>query len=118
MPYVAIKPERYLNKIVEDGQCVAFVRAATGAPPSSLWKEGARIRDAVSIAHGTAIATFENGHYMNHATGNHAAIYLSHDESGVRVLDQWSGQPVHERTIHWHGTRGPSNDADAFSIIE
>jgi len=60
-----------------------------------------------------------DGHYPNHAHGNHAAIYLSHDSQGIRVWDQWLGQPVHERVIHYHGGSGsPSNDGDKFYVVE
>src|SRR5207249_2984970 len=99
VPYVARSLENYVNKIVGSGECVAFVREASGAPASSAWQEGVKVHGASDLSRGTAIATFENGHYMNYTTGNHAAVYLSQDDHGIRVMDQWRGQPVHERTI-------------------
>src|SRR5258708_37211834 len=71
------------------------------------------------ISKGTVIATMVDGHYPNHAHGNHAAIYLSHDVHGIVVLDQWTGHPVSRRTIHPHGGHAnASNDADAFYVLE
>lgn len=116
MSYVAAKPESYNGKVVGDGQCVAFVREASGAPQTSSWKEGVKVKGS-AIVKGTAIATFVGGSYPSEATGNHAAIYVSQDNSGINVWDQWKGQPVHPRLIRFKGTGG-SNDGDAFSVIE
>ena len=33
-------------------------------------------------------------------------IYISQDETGIRVYDQWEGKPVHERVIKFKGGRG------------
>lgn len=118
MAFIAPDPEKYNGKIVDDGQCVAFVKEASGAPQTSLWKEGEQVRGA-NIPTGTAIATFIDGVYPSHAHGNHASIYVSQNDEGLVVWDQWVGQPVHKRTIHFKGGVGsPSNDGDAFSVIE
>jgi hypothetical protein len=116
--YIASSPESYAGQVVGSGQCVAYVEAAAGAPLTSQWTQGAVVRGA-DLPSGTAIATFVNGSYPNAATGNHAAIYLSQDADGLNVWDQWVGQPVHQRKIHFRGGVGsPSNDGDAFSVIE
>lgn len=115
MSYLAKDPESYKDKIVGDGHCVAFVKAASGAPETSKWKEGTKVKGE-KIAPGTAIATFVGGVYPNAGTGNHAAIYVSQDDKGVTVWDQWKGQPVHKRVMKFTGTGG-SNDGDAFSVI-
>jgi len=39
-----------------------------------------------------AIATFKDGKYANLPTGNHAAIDLSQDSTGLWVMDQWVGK--------------------------
>jgi hypothetical protein len=50
---------------------------------------------------------------------SHAAIYISQDDEGIRVWDQWVGQPVHERLIRFRGKTGNAvNDGDAFHVIE
>jgi hypothetical protein len=121
MPYIARNPEHYEGKKVGSGQCVAFVQTAAHAPSTASWTAGIKVMGASFgvIARGTVIATMVDGHYPNHAHGNHAAIYLDHDPEGIRVLDQWTGQPVHHRTIHAHGGQGnASNDADAFYVVE
>lgn len=121
MPYVAANAEHYLGKKVGTGQCVAYVQAATLAPNTGSWKAGILVLNAApgAIQKGTVIATMVEGHYPNHAHGNHAAIYLSHDSQGIQVIDQWLGQVVHYRTIHDHGDHGnPSNDARRFYVVE
>jgi hypothetical protein len=121
MPYVAANPEHYLGKKVGTGQCVAYVEAASMIGSTGTWHAGVKVLKASpgQIAKGTIIATMVDGHYPNHSHGNHAAIYLSQDASGIQVIDQWLGQPVHYRTIHNHGDHGsPSNDASKFYVVE
>jgi hypothetical protein len=109
---------RRLGKAVGSGQCVALVQAWCNAPNTGSWSKGIDVRgNDHLIQKGTAIATFENGVYPNRSSGNHAAIYLGQDASGIQVIDQWSGQGSHRRTIRWEG-RGVSNDGDFFSVIE
>lgn len=121
MPYIAANPERYLHQTVGTGECVAYVQAAARAPSAGSWSAGAHVHEAGvgTIARGTVIATMVDGRYPNRSSGNHAAIYLSHDATGIQVIDQWRGQPVHHRTIRWHGGHGsPSNDGDAYYVVE
>jgi hypothetical protein len=121
MAYIAQHPADYEGRKVGTGQCVAYVQAAAHAPNTGVWKAGEQVLKATpgTITKGTVIATMVDGHYPNHAHGNHAAIYLSHDAEGIRVLDQWLGQAVHYRTIHNHGDHGnPSNDAARFFVVE
>lgn len=118
MAFIASDPENYEGQVVGDGQCVAFVKDASGAPRTSLWKEGEKVKGA-QIDKGTAIATFIEGVYPSLDTGNHAAIYVEQNADGLVVWDQWTGQPVHKRTIYFRGGTGKlSNDGDAFSVIE
>lgn len=119
MSYVSSNYTDYVGQVVGNGQCVAYVKAASGAPASSLWKEGVKVRGA-SLQAGTAIATFQNGQYTNSTNGDsHAAIYESQDNDGLWVYDQWTGNPVSKRLIKFRGGTGtPNNDGDAFSVVE
>ncbi len=76
-----------------DGECVALVRTASGAPLSSTWRPGAQVQGNTSLRPGTIIATFDkDGHYTGHT-----AIYLGQDEHGIRVIDQWNIRDQHGR---------------------
>jgi hypothetical protein len=119
MSYKAAHPELYEGKAVGTGQCVAYVQAAAGAPSTATWMAGEKVRTATHVDAGTVIATMVDGHYPNHSSGNHAAIYISHDEHGIRVWDQWSGHAVSQRVIRYHGGTGSaSNDGDAYYVVE
>ncbi len=121
MSYKAENPEQYLGQVVGSGECVAYPQAAAGAPNTGNWTAGIKVHDAQpgTIERGTVIATMVNGLYPNKPKGNHAAIYLSQDATGIQVIDQWRGQPVHNRTIRWRGGQGnPSDDGDAFYVVE
>jgi hypothetical protein len=119
--YICTDPEQYKGKIVGTGQCVDFVKVAARAPQTVLWKKGTDVKGR-TIPKGAAIATFVNGRYESHKTGNHAAIYIRQDSNAIYVWDQWRNsettvQPVHERPIRFGG-HGPSNDGNGFSVIE
>jgi hypothetical protein len=122
-PYIASHPEAFEGEVIGAGYCVDFVQAAAGVPRTDAWQEGVQVRGNPHIAWGTAIATFEsNGSYTSES-GNHAAIYLSQDEDGIWVYDQWQGQPVHKRLIPFEGGSGAkwgskSNDGRRFAVIE
>lgn len=121
MAFVAANPSSYAGKVVGTGQCVAFVQQAAGAGEASSWSPGIPVKGAsfTDIAPGTAIATFINGRYPDLPTGNHAAIYLSHDTNGIWVWDQWSTRAVDQRKIFYKaGDSDPSNDGDFFHVIE
>lgn len=105
-------------------ECVEFIQQAADAPATPQWKRGKKVSEAKAgeIARGTAIATFDsNGKYPTDGLGKHAAIYLSHDANGIKVLDQWADQgEVKARTIWFNRPAGTkrSNDADTYYIIE
>lgn len=108
--------------LVGSGQCVALVQAAAGAPLTSLWRKGPRVRDNSAIPKGTVIATFDaEDRYPNHKTGNHAALFISISDKGIVVLDQWASKdPARpsQRTLRYRGGKGsPSNDGDQFSVV-
>ncbi len=119
MAYIAQDIEhKKLGRAVGSGQCVALVQAWANAPNTGSWAQGIKVKgNDHLIQKGTAIATFVDGHYPNQSHGNHAAIYMGQDASGIQVIDQWSGQGSHRRTLRWGGN-GTSNDGDAFSVIE
>jgi hypothetical protein len=121
MSYIAQNLEHHSTRgAVGSGQCVALVQAWAGAPTTSTWRQGIKVKgNGSTISKGTVIATMVDGHYPNHAHGNHAAIFLSEDSNGIRVMDQWTGHAPSIRTIHFHGGTGsPSNDADKFYVVE
>lgn len=105
-------------------ECVEFIRQATDAPETTKWVRGRLVKSFGSggLERGTAIATFDaNGNYPTDSLGKHAAIYLSHNNEGISVLDQWNSQEeVKERLIRFNRAAGTkrSNDADTFYVIE
>lgn len=111
-----------LGKTIGSGQCVAFVEAAAKTPHTAQWTRGRIVAGDATIAEGTAIATFDPaGTYGNHTDGrSHGAIYVSQVAGqGLAVYDQWLGQPVHQRTIHFrNGTGLAVNDGSQFYVIE
>jgi hypothetical protein len=121
MPYIASDPASYKDTVVGSGQCVAFVQQTSGAPLTHLWSKGGLVKGC-NLTAGTAIATFDaDGAYGNHTDGtSHAAIYIGQSANGIDVWDQWLGQPVHTRTIHFGGAalgKKPVNDGDAYYVI-
>lgn len=106
------------------GQCAALVMHYTRVGKAANWREGDAVRGNTTIKKGTAIATFVNGRYPNKEHGNHAALYVSQDSEGIVVVDQWTGKDAGKRTLAFLGKDGaggwkdPSNNGDAFSIIE
>jgi hypothetical protein len=108
-------------------QCVALVQHYAGAPNTGSWKEGKSVFAEGTIVKGTAIATFVNGRYESKSHGNHAALFISADATGIWVMDQWKSDKkpkISKRHIKKKGTAkdgsfiDPSNNAEAFSVIE
>lgn len=129
MPYIYSKVDDPQNTAkVGSKECVALVQYYAKAPTTSQWKPGTTVMGTNNIAKGTAIATFVGGKYPNLAHGNHAALYISQDAGGISVMDQWASDvtkpKVSKRYIRKKGKNkdrsfvDPSNNADAFSIIE
>ena len=115
--------------LVGSHQCVALLQYYADLPHTACWRAGALARGNLALAPGTAIATFVDGRYPNQPHGNHAAFYLEQDAGGLWVMDQWAGDPtlkplVSRRRLRWKGCDGggafvdPSNNGDAFSVIE
>ena len=115
------------TKKVGSQQCVALLQHYARLPTTVFWKEGKPVMESGAIAKGTAIATFVNSKSQSLPTGNHAAFFLSKDANGMWSMDQWSSPNkkwVSKRHISRKGKlpsgayKDPSNNADAYSIIE
>jgi hypothetical protein len=120
MAWIARDPENYAGQRVHSGHCVRYVQECTGCPHTSKWARGVKVRGS-GAEFGTAIATFDyDGTYGNHTDGrSHAAIFIEELSDGLRVWDQWVGNPVSQRTIWFRGGTGRAvNDGDMFYVIE
>lgn len=129
MPYVFSKVDDLKGKNkVGSKQCVALLQYYAKLHQTALWKEGRPVMGDISILKGTAIATFVNGKYPNLRTGNHAAFYISQDAGGILVMDQWADDDLKPSiSLRYLPRKGklakggyafPSNNADAYSVIE
>lgn len=129
MAYVYTQVDALQNTAkVGNKQCVALVRHYANLPATAVWTEGSAVWGNSSLAKGTAIATFVNGRYQSLPSGNHAAFYVSQDAGGIWIMDQWAsdtGKPkVSKRYVRRKGKLpggafiDPSNNADAYSVIE
>lgn len=110
--------------LVGTGHCVPLVRHYANCPETEKWSEGKMVKGNDTIAKGTAIATFVKGKYPNNVTGNHAALYLSQDNKGLWVVDQYkTSGGIKKRQLRHKGMTptgeyvDPSNNGDAFSVI-
>lgn len=114
------KATKYLSALTGQTECVAFVQQTAGCPNTAKWKPGIQVCKVASgaIEKYTAIATFVGGHYPTDGAGKHAAIYLSHDNNSIKVLDQWRDHPVAERPIKFAHADRRSNDGRFFFVIE
>jgi hypothetical protein len=119
MSWVATAPSSFVGHVVGNGQCVAFVERAGGAPRTSRWRRGIPVKGN-AVPQGTAIATFDpDGTYGNHIGRSHAAILHDQLANGLLVWDQWVGHPVAPRVIHFREGSGlPVDDGDQFYVIE
>jgi hypothetical protein len=117
--WIASAPSSYVGLVVGNGQCVAYVERACGAPHTSRWRRGTLVKGN-AVRQGTAIATFDpDGTYGNHIGRSHAAILHDEVPNGLLVWDQWVGHPVAQRLIHFREGAGvPVDDGDQFYVIE
>lgn len=121
MPFVAENPGGYAGRVVGSGHCVAFVQESAKAPHTSAWRAGEKVRGAVGLPAGVAIATFgPGGRYENRMDGSsHAAILIAELADGLSVFDQWKGHPVAQRVIRFKNGAGDAvNDGSRFRVIE
>jgi hypothetical protein len=122
MTYIYSGANRLIGKpLYGDGNCALMVQHYAKLPLSSIWREGARVVEQENIWPGTAIATFENGRYPSHPHNNHVAFFFkgfgSQPGSGRIIAREIKskGKVDTQYGDHW---KDPSNNADAFSIIE
>ena len=122
MPYIAKNGFANTSEAVGNGECVTLVKALTGAPASSLWREGAKVTELLAsgdLAEGTAIATFINGRYRNWPHGNHAAIFVRSVPGGIEVFDQWHRHAPELRTIKFgRPGSGVAQRPELYSVVE
>jgi len=120
--HIATNPERYLGRVVGNGSCALFVQRVSRVGLTKTWRRGQRVRGN-NVPQHTIIATFINTpqgwRYANRSNGTaHAAVFIRQEPGGLRVFDQWRGQPVHQRTIQFRNGQGrPVNDGDAYHVI-
>jgi hypothetical protein len=119
--FTAVEPHRHLNLVVANGHCVRFCQVVSDVPHTSHWEPGVKVRGG-SVPRDTIIATFhpDKGIYENDTSGrSHAAVLLEERDDGLRVLDQWQGHPVSERTIRFKGGSQPhADDGDTYYVVE
>lgn len=112
------------GRMIGDGQCVAFVRAATGAPSTADWSAGPLVQGNTSLPRYTAIAVFDkDGHYGNHTDGtSHTALIVSQNKKGMYVIDQWKkGSHFPQgRFILWHnpGSSSPIENGENYRVVQ
>lgn len=90
------------HALIGDGNCVALVQKLANVGNTSLWRPDKRVMDNRNIMPGTVIATFEDGRYLHHHTGNHAAFYLYSGPNSPKtgkpayivVMDQWKRKGI------------------------
>ena len=113
--------------VVGSHQCVALVQEYAGAPTTPHWRQGEAVVGNTMLKPGTAIATFVHGRYPSHRHGNHAALYVRQGIGGIYVADQWKAANKTKISVRLIRSRGkdkkgrfihPSDNADAFSVIE
>lgn len=105
-------------------ECAAFVQMAAlvgggSVPRTADWRKGKYVKDlkADEITKGTVIATFdENGLYPG--ASRHVAMYVSHDENGITVYDQWNSQKkVLQRKLNYKESETRTVDNGNFYWI-
>lgn len=118
--FFANKPERFLGQVVANGHCVRYCQHVSNVPHTSQWRRGRKVRNG-HVEAGTIIATFhdQTGRYENDVTGkSHAAVFIVEHPNGLEVYDQWVGQPVKKRIIHFRrGIGSKANDGDAYYVV-
>ena len=115
-------------------QCAALVQqgpmlnGGPHPPQQSLWRKGQHIKTSPQLPRGTVIATFTPaGLYPSASEGNrHTAVYLYHDNKGIRVIDQWHpDKPTPgQRTLYfttdqfWFDAPRVVNKGDHYYVVE
>lgn len=119
--FVASNWDWHKGKVVDNGHCVRFIQVLHPAiKHTSHWRRGEKVRGS-GAPPGTIIATFHptTHRYENDTTGrSHVAVLLEEVPTGLRVVDQWVGRAVGERTILFRGGVGQwVNDGDRYYTV-
>jgi hypothetical protein len=119
--FIADNAHAELGKVVGNGHCVRLCQWVSTVPHTSRWEPGVKVRGG-NVPKGAIIATFDPAtrRYENDIKGrSHAAVFLEEREDGLRVLDQWLGRVVSERTIRFKGGSQPHvDDGDSYYVVE
>jgi hypothetical protein len=133
MPFTYVGDLRALDrlKLFGKGECVDIIKALVPGligVSTTLWKEGAMVKDSPGLKRGTAIATFTKGRLPHANTGQHAAIFVAHAGVGIWVVDQYKASGTvrfrHMEVPRVHAQRPdrtwptPSRNPLAFAVIE
>ncbi len=82
-----------------------------------MWKKGVPVKGAKNIIAGTVIATFNGANKYE----GHAAIYVSQNQDGINIYDQYRTPPVPKavgpRLLRW-GAALNSNNGDRFHVVD
>ena len=115
---------KYIGNVVRDGECASGVQQIFKdyhgkwiLKTTSTWKQGKKVFHS-NIKSGTAIASFKNGRYTG--KGCHTAIYVSQDNNGITVYDQWKGKKFGKRVLKksYSDNSPNSNHPDYFYVIK
>jgi hypothetical protein len=142
MAYIYAGVRRLVGQpLYGDGNCALMVQHFAQLPRHDHWRQGAHVVEQANIWPGTAIATFENGRYPNNPHNNHVAFFFKFGRrnpdgtwASIFIVEQFKGNgglpgsgviqlreiPAKGKVDPKYGDRwkDPSNNADAFSIIE
>jgi len=107
---------------VGDGSPTAFVQEAAKLPDPMEWAKGDKVFSA-TIRPGTPIATFNSEGEFRSGSGSHAGIFITQNENGIWVYDQYKTtagkqRPVDARFIRNRGGSGAAaNDASGYFVV-
>lgn len=101
-PYIANDPMSFLGHgPVGDGECVALVKRATGAPQTRFWHAGETVEHHAVPPHAAAATFGADGRYGNHTDGtSHAVIILETTPKGFWALEQYNIKDPSGRILH------------------
>ena len=123
--FIAPDPHSCMGEVVANGHCMRHVQTVASVSHSSTLRRGVHVLSAPrdEIPRGAVIGTFNSeGRYDNSTDGtSHVAVLLDRNDrdKSLRVVDQWVGKAVSERTIHnRNGSGRPVNDASCYYVVE
>lgn len=82
------------RKEVRKNECALLVQAF-GCGGTRFWRRGPQVKACPDIPVGTVIATLRDGvYYSDHSGRSHVGIFLSKDDRGIKMIDQWNGRDI------------------------